>query len=599
MINNYELIQKGFINLNTNNHILNRIFRAALVAMIIADLAEIIAAMIDGMLTGRFLGAESIAAFGIAKPFFSITGVLSAVLSSGALITASHVIGKGDKDSTNQIFSLTCLGGIILSTGFALTGIIFINQFASILGANGELFPIVRKYLLGLLLGVPAIVMGNILTVFMQLEGKYNNVNLSVLATIIVNLGGDTFNIFYLNGDMFGMGLATSASYYAALAVLMYGFIANKSMLRLSLLNLKGKIAREIISKGLPKATRRLCNVFRPVLINHLVITIGGTLAMSAFSIQHSVAEFLELLGTCCGDVVVLMCGVFYGEENEDELSDTLRIAFRYVIFGVSAVTLISFFGAKGIASFYLGNQVKAVDMATLCLQLYALKLPFLAFNEIYMNYFQALGDNKRSHLLSVLHRLVFIVASAFILGYFFGIAGVWAAFPVSEILLSLTVVIMAMIHEKKFPRSLKDMLFLPSGFGIAPEYRFRKEIITKEDALEVSKLAYEFCRKINLSEKRSLYVSLCVEELGMNTASYAILDKANQSAEVIISLVRNDLIIRFRDNGKAFDLTKWVKLFHDNDDPSAHIGIKLLTGLAKEVTYTNSLNTNNVIIKL
>ena len=49
--------------------------------MIVADLAEIIAAMIDGMLTGRFLGAESIAAFGIAKPFFSITGVLSAVLS--------------------------------------------------------------------------------------------------------------------------------------------------------------------------------------------------------------------------------------------------------------------------------------------------------------------------------------------------------------------------------------------------------------------------------------------------------------------------------------------------------------------------------------
>ena len=70
-------------------------------------------------------------------------------------------------------------------------------------------------------------------------------------------------------------------------------------------------------------------------------------------------------------------------------------------------------------------------------------------------------------------------------------------------------------------------------------------------------------------------------------------------SAEVIISLVRNDLIIRFRDNGKAFDLTKWIKLFHDNEDPSAHIGIKILTGLAKQVTYTNSLNTNNVIINL
>lgn len=309
------------MNLNTsNNHILNHIFWAALVAMIIADLAEIIAAMIDGMLIGRFLGAEAIAAFGIAKPFFSITGVLSAVLSSGAMITASHVIGKGDKANTNQIFSLTCFVGIILSTGFAVIGIIFVNQFAGVLGANGELFQIVRKYLLGLLVGVPAIVMGNILTVFMQLEGKYNHVNLSVFATIIVNLGGDSFNIFYLNGDMFGMGLATSASYYAALAILIYGFIANKSMFRLSLSNLRLKTAGTIINKGLPKATRRLCNVFRPVLINHLVIAIGGALAMSALSVQHSVSEFLELFGTCCGDVVVLMCGVFYGEENKDEL---------------------------------------------------------------------------------------------------------------------------------------------------------------------------------------------------------------------------------------------------------------------------------------
>ncbi len=216
--------------------------------MIVADLAEIIAAMIDGMLTGRFLGAESIAAFGIAKPFFSITGVLSAVLSLGSMILASHLIGKGDRRKTNQIFSLTCFLGITLSIGFSFLGIMFVNQFAAVLGAKGELFPIVRKYLSGLLLGVPAIVMGNILVVFMQLEGKYNKVNLSVFATITVNLGGDLFNIFYLNGDMFGMGLATSASYYAALAVLIYGFVAKHSMFQFSFSDIKWEMLTELIA---------------------------------------------------------------------------------------------------------------------------------------------------------------------------------------------------------------------------------------------------------------------------------------------------------------------------------------------------------------
>ena len=86
--------------------------------------------------------------------------------------------------------------------------------------------------------------MGNILVIFMQLEGKYNNVKLSVFATIAVNLGGDWFNIFYLNGDMFGMGLATSASYYAALAVLIYGFVTKHSMFQLSLSDIKWEIKK-------------------------------------------------------------------------------------------------------------------------------------------------------------------------------------------------------------------------------------------------------------------------------------------------------------------------------------------------------------------
>jgi Na+-driven multidrug efflux pump len=98
-----------------HNIILQSIFRATLIAMIVADLAEVIAAGIDGMLTGRYLGANSMAAFGIAKPFYSITGILSAVLSSGAMTVSSHWIGSGDVYKTRQIFSLTCFLGVILS----------------------------------------------------------------------------------------------------------------------------------------------------------------------------------------------------------------------------------------------------------------------------------------------------------------------------------------------------------------------------------------------------------------------------------------------------------------------------------------------------
>ena len=48
-----------------------------------------------------------------------------------------------------------------------------------------------------------------------------------------------------------------------------------------------------------------------------MIILIGGIIAMSAYSVQKSAGDFLELLGVCNGDVIVLLCGIFWGEENE------------------------------------------------------------------------------------------------------------------------------------------------------------------------------------------------------------------------------------------------------------------------------------------
>gem|GEM_PF-4245477 len=72
--------------------------------------------------------------------------------------------------------------------------------------------PEVEKYVSGLVIGIPAIVLGNVLTVFLQLEGKLAHANIAVFATVIVNLCGDSFNIFFLKGNMLGMGIATRLS---------------------------------------------------------------------------------------------------------------------------------------------------------------------------------------------------------------------------------------------------------------------------------------------------------------------------------------------------------------------------------------------------
>ena len=578
--------------------IIRNVFRAALIAMIVADLVEVVASVIDGMITGRFLGANQMAAYGLVKPFFSITGMLSAVLSSGAMTVASKYLGKGDTRKTQQLFSLTCFLGITISTVMAVAGILFAGPFAKLLGANEALLADVRSYLIGLLIGVPAIVMGNVLTVFLQLEGKYKNVTGSVIATVVVDLIGDLIAVTFFKNGMLGVGLATSASYYASVLVLLISFKKSSGSLRFIFRNLDWSFEGELFTRGMPKAVRRFCNVIRPWLVNRMILIVGGNLAMAAFSVQNSSAELFELLGTCCGDAVVMMCGIFFGEENEDDLKRTITIAFRYVLFGVIPIAALCFFGARLVAAFYLGGQTDAVDITTDCMRLYALKLPLLAFNEIYLNYFQAIGDVKRSHILSVLHRLVYIVASVYVLGALFGITGIWAAFPVSELLLTLTILAMAAKHQKRLPVGISDLLFLPADFGKKRVFQFYREVQTKEEAMEASRAAGVFCRENGIDARRSYYAALCIEELAVNDVTHGFY-KEGQSAAIYLSTLKNgELTIRFRDNGRNFDLTKWCNLIKDEDQTS-NIGIRMVVSLAKNITYTNSFNTNNVKIDL
>ena len=131
--------------------------------------------------------------------------------------SACRPVGKGDIESGKQIFSLTVFLGILFSVTLAVLGLLFRHPFSYALGARGDLMPEVEKYVSGLVIGIPAIVLGNVLTVFLQLERKLAHANIAVFATVIVNLCGDSFNIFFLKGNMLGMGIAQGSADGASL----------------------------------------------------------------------------------------------------------------------------------------------------------------------------------------------------------------------------------------------------------------------------------------------------------------------------------------------------------------------------------------------
>ena len=84
-----------------------------------------------------------------------------------------------------------------------------------------------------------------------------------------------------------------------------------------------------------------------------------------------------------------------------------------------------------------------------------------------------------------------------------------------------------------------------------------------------------------------------------MNTVKYGFSDGSmGHHVEVRVIVSGDKHIVRFRDDCLAFDPTKYLELYNDND-PTSHLGIRTMMALSKEAIYINSLGLDNLTLKL
>ena len=74
-----------------------------------------------------------------------------------------------------------------------------------------------------------------VLIPFLQMAGQSNLLIVAVLTMTVADIGLDLLNALVFHGGMFGMGLASSLSYYAAILVVGFYFLSKRCVFRFSL----------------------------------------------------------------------------------------------------------------------------------------------------------------------------------------------------------------------------------------------------------------------------------------------------------------------------------------------------------------------------
>ena len=581
--------------------IIKKVFLGTLSVMILSALVVMLGMLIDGVVIRKCLGAEAMAGYGIASPVFVLLSAVSGIFSSGTQTVCARSMGKGDVEKANRCFSTTILTILLLSAFLVPAFLISGNFFATLLGATGDnqnLLPLVSDYIKGLSFGIPFLCISSLLISLLHLEGQRSLAFVATIASSVINVAGDLLCAYVFKGGMLGMALATSFSYVVSTMIMLCYYLRGKSILKF----IPGKAEllsiREVFGVGLPSALSKVCMVMRTVVFNWLILTISTQAAASAFAIRSSLNNLYGAVGLGIGMSTLMIGGVVVGEGSRKDTGELLKTSIKYGLeFNIAIGVILALF-AKQLVGVYTTDPAE-VRFAVHAFYFSAISVPLTTLNQVFMNYFQATKNMKLTHLVCLFDNFVFSCLAAVVLGFTFGINGIWAAFFVGEILMLITIFFLAWKHTGHMPRCLDDFMFLPDNFDIPQEERMEVSCQDMDSVMEASRSAYDLVLSKKGDKKKAMLIALCIEELSGNVIRWGFEPGKKNVVDIRITC-QDQLVLRIRDNCKPFDPKKWLEMHQQSEeDTVSNYGIRMTMQMMQDIQYMSTLKLNNLLIKM
>ena len=589
---------------------IDKLFRKVSSVQIAMHIAASIAMIIDNIIVGKFLGITAVGAYGAAAPLLLVIMSLNQVLSTGGQIKCGEALGKGNKSGADAVVSLVLFIGVSLAALIIIICFTFQEQVLFILGvrSGSELYNHTLDYLLGFILGAPGFIGMLILVPFIQLDGDKNRVMRSTVILIVTDVIGDIAAIKIFNSGMFGIGLASSVSYYCAMAFLLLHFKNNSDGLRPSLKLVKAglKNTLPIIKLGAPAALQKTLISLLSLTLNYILIYFGGAVSLGIFTVIGSLLNLLNAVGQGMGAAVLLLSSVFYAEEDKRSLKEVIKAFIKYSVLVNAVMFIIVCFTAESLVQLFTRAKDIDINMAGVALRFAVLDLILFSLANCFKNYFQGIKNIKLTYIMILTQAFLFAALSAFPLMKFFGVIGVSCAFAAGDLLTLIMLYLIVYYNKKDFRFKLDNFMMLKDDFGVQDNNYYGRSVSSIEEAAEAAAEVGEFVEsRAKSSESKNIKnkLSLCTEEICKNNIAYGLSNKDKQYLKVSLIYKDNKFILRIRDDFKKYNPVESYKKYINNNSQlelEEKYGLKIIFGMLQtdNVDYMGTLGFNTLIVK-
>ncbi|MEZ8556567.1 MATE family efflux transporter [Vibrio cyclitrophicus] len=416
-------------------------------AMLVNGLYQVV----DGIFIGRYVGADGLAGINVAWPVIgSILGIGMLVgVGTGALVSIHQ--GEKDTQGAKQILAtgLTLLLAITPIVSAVL--FLFADNFLFWQGAEGRVYELGLQYL-HILIGASVFTLGSIAMPFLlRNDDSPNLATILMIVGAVINIVLDYLFIALYGWELMGAALATAIAQFVVTALGLAYFFSHRANLRLrwNELRLKLDVIPQIFSIGTSSFFMYAYGSMMVALHNALFSQYGDQLMIGAYAILGYIVTVYYLTAEGIANGMQPLVSYNHGARNQANIRKLLKIAMMSsVLIGVAFVLLLNAF-PREFVSVFNSDEPQLVEYTVLGIRLHMFALALDGFLVVAGAYYQAVNKGSKAMFVTIGNMLIQL-PFLYIMPKLYGVPGIWITYPLSNIALSVVVMIMLYKDVKK-----------------------------------------------------------------------------------------------------------------------------------------------------
>ncbi|MDH5542185.1 MAG: MATE family efflux transporter [Nitrospinota bacterium] len=385
------------------------------------------------------LGTDELAAITFTFPVVLVIGSLAMGLGIGASAVISRAVGEGDHGkvtrlTTDSLILALCVVGIFVTAGF-----LTIEPMFRLLGADGEILELVKKYMVIWYAGIGFLIVPMVGNNAIRAMGDTKTPSLIMMVAAIVNVALDPLLIFGYGPiprmEMEGAAIATIIARAITFVVAIYVLYWRESVLSFKLASLSDMLEswKQILHIGLPAAGSRMVVPVATGIITMLVATYGPE-AVAAYG----VASRIEFFGMIMVFALSVVLGPFIGQNlgagKGERVREGVSYSKRFSIWWGAGIFLLMLAVAGPVASAFTDNP-DVQSKVVLYLMVVPVGYGFFGIIQISMSVLNVLNRPYHASLLPISHAFIFYLPLAYAGSAWFGLPGIFYALTISYFL--------------------------------------------------------------------------------------------------------------------------------------------------------------------